>query len=157
MNNSILYFADPTDRWCRDTCTAANYLFGNNDTQTCETECIDYESYADHIHPNRYCIADCTDENVTNNTSTTADDVIILYYRNNYTKTCVVSMDCPYNYFADNITKDCVSDCPLNGTNKTWGHRPTKTCVTICYGSLWGDDSTGIALCIPLCPSLPPK
>jgi hypothetical protein len=27
----------------------------------------------------------------------------------------------------------------------------------MCYGSLWGDDSTGIALCVPLCPSLPPK
>ena len=40
INNSILYFADPTDRWCRDTCsdspTATVPLFGNNDTLTCE-------------------------------------------------------------------------------------------------------------------------
>jgi hypothetical protein len=65
-------------------------------------------------------------------------------------------MDCPVNYFADNSTKDCVRLCP-NNTNQTWGHYPTKTCVIICYGNLWSDESTGIPLCIPLCPALPPK
>lgn len=42
INNSIIYFADPTDRWCRDTCDTGNDLYGNNDTQTCETDCIDF-------------------------------------------------------------------------------------------------------------------
>ena len=95
-----------------DTCNASHNLFGNNKTRNCEKQCVDRDSYADHIHPNRYCAEECT-----NNGD-------ILYYRNNYTKTCVLSTDCPDNYFGDNSTKFCVSKCPIisNGTTQTWGH-----------------------------------
>lgn len=65
-------------------------------------------------------------------------------------------MDCPTNYFGDNVTKNCVEMCPINGS-QTWGHRPTKTCVIKCYGPLWGDASTGRGLCVDICPSLPMK
>ena len=33
----------------------------------------------------------------------------------------------------------------------------TKKCVTSCYGTLWGDASTGIPLCVSQCPSVPAK
>jgi len=54
---------------------------------------------------------------------------------------------------------NCVAKCPKTSSNtvQTWGHRDTQTCVTQCYGSLWGDTSTKIPLCIPLCPSVPAK
>ncbi len=33
--NQTIYFADPTKRWCVDTCNVSHDLFGNNLTQTC--------------------------------------------------------------------------------------------------------------------------
>ena len=145
INNSILYFADSTDRWCRDTCTGPD-LFGNNDTQTCVETCLDFESFADFVNPYRFCIADCLDS---------ATDI---YYRNNYSKTCVLSTDCPDTpdlYFGDNHTHYCVRKCPIVDGEQTWGHEDTQTCVDYCYGSLWGDDTTGVPLCVSLCPALP--
>lgn len=109
INNSILYFADTTDRRCRDTCTGPT-LFGNNETQTCELKCIDFESFADSNSYNRYCAKECND---------TATQ---LFYRNNYTKVCVVPDDCPDGYFADNHTKYCVAKCPIVDGVQTWGH-----------------------------------
>jgi len=51
-----------------------------------------------------------------------------------------------------------VAKCPIVNVNQqTWGHISTQTCVSKCYGSLWGDASTGIPLCINLCPSVPAK
>ena len=110
INNSIIYYADPTDRWCKDTCDSGNDLYGNNDTQTCESTCIDFESFADAQHPKRFCIAKCT--------NTLTD----LYYRNNFTKICVVSTDCPTDYFGDNSTEYCVAKCPFWNSSQTWGH-----------------------------------
>ena len=143
INDSVLYFADPTLRWCKATCNATGDYYGNNDTQTCEQECIDFESFADAQHPNRFCIGVCT------------NTVGQIYYRNNETKVCVVPMDCQTDYFADNISEYCVRKCPKNGSTQTWGHPPTKTCVEKCYGPLWGDDTTGIPKCIIKCPALP--
>ena len=57
-------------------------------------------SFADAQHPNRFCIEWCTDNSD-------------LYYRNNYTKVCVRSTDCPEDYFGDNSTKACVAKCPV--------------------------------------------
>lgn len=86
------YFADPTKRWCVTTCNASHNLFGNNNTLECVLKCVDIDSYADAQHPNRFCIKMCTDVG------------LVQYYRNNFTKTCVVSTGCPANYFADNNT-----------------------------------------------------
>jgi hypothetical protein len=65
-------------------------------------------------------------------------------------------MDCPTDYFADNLTKNCVAKCPVKNGSQTWGNQPTKTCITKCYSSRWADLSTGIPLCVVLCPELPP-
>ncbi len=45
--------------------------------------------------------------------------------------TCVISTDCQVGWFADNSTKFCVPKCPIinNGTQQTWGHIATRTCV----------------------------
>jgi hypothetical protein len=145
VNNSILYFADPTVRWCVETCDGGINTYGNNNTQTCERECIDFESFADYIHPNRFCIQNCT------------NDGLDIYYRNNYTKRCTMAMGCPTNYFGDNATSDCVANCSIVNGQHTWGHIATMTCVTQCYGSLWGDNSTGLPICVSLCPSVPPR
>lgn len=66
-------------------------------------------------------------------------------------------MSCSTDYFGDNVTKDCVAKCPVNNSAQTWGHQPTKTCVLKCYNSQWGDASTGVPLCVSLCPVLPAK
>ena len=64
--------------------------------------------------------------------------------------------DCQDDYFADNISEYCVRKCPKDDTGaQTWGHVSTKTCIEKCYGSLWGDDTTGIPLCVVKCPALP--
>lgn len=47
--------------------------------------------------------------------------------------------------------------CPIVNSNQTWGHRSSHTCVRECYGLVWGDASSGIALCVTECPSVPPK
>lgn len=132
------------------TCNTTANLYGNNNTRTCEHKCLDINSYADAQSSYRYCAQTCT--NLTGPPA-------IFYYRNNFTKICVISTDCPDNYFADNTTMNCVAKCPNinNLTTQTWGHIATQTCVNQCYGSLWGDASTGIPLCIPLCPSVPAK
>ena len=108
----VIYFADPTLRWCVAKCNESHLLFGNNKTQTCVTKCIDPDSYADFIHPNRFCNIRCTDDLIND----------ILYYRNNYTKTCVISKNCPTNYFGDNSTDMCVAKCPIVNGGQTWGH-----------------------------------
>lgn len=100
---------------------------------------------------NRFCHSNCTDP-VNPTTS-----VVTLYYRNNFTKVCVISTGCPANYFGDNSTDFCVKYCPIVSTQQTWGHISTQTCVNQCYGNLWGDASTGVPLCIAKCPSLPAK
>lgn len=74
--------------------------------------------------------------------------------------TCVISTGCPINYFGDNSTAYCVKKCskiPNNSTNsttnttKTWGYYPTQTCVALCLPNTFGDDSSGIPLCVSLC------
>jgi hypothetical protein len=69
--------------------------------------------------------------------------------------TCVVSTGCDPAYFADNLTAYCVSKCPkvTSPTNaslkvQTWGYRPTQTCVELCPSPTYGDDSSGIPLCV---------
>ena len=150
--SSVKYFADPTKRWCVTTCNASQLLFGNNKTLTCELKCLDIDSWADAQHVNRFCHSNCTDPV---NAVTSA---VTLYYRNNFTKICVISTACPNGHFGDNSTDFCVKVCPIiNSIQQTWGHIATQTCVSQCYGSLWGDTSTGIPVCISLCPSVPAK
>lgn len=147
--SNVKYFADPTLRWCVTTCNASHSLFGNNKTLTCEPKCIDSDSFADAVHTNRFCNSECVD-------NTTAGG-IVLFYRNTFTKTCVISTACPAEYFGDNSTDSCVGKCPVVNGVETWGHKATQTCVQKCYGSLWGDNSTGIRLCVSLCPKVPAK
>lgn len=143
----MIYFADPSTRQCTATCssTANPALFGNNNTQFCVSKCIDADSYADAQSTHRYCISTCAWVGAT------------IYYRNKYTKICVLSSGCPTNYFGDNSTLDCVFSCPRVNGNQTWGYYPTRTCLQECYASTWGDASTGLALCVGICPTVPPK
>jgi len=152
-DTGTLYYADWHIRWCIPTCQNYNATyseFGNNSTQTCETKCLDNNSFADAQSPRRYCIALCTN---------TATD---LYYRNNFTMTCVRSTGCNSAYFGDNLTAYCVNKCPKvpSAANasilvQTWGYRPTQTCVELCLPATFGDDSSGIPLCVSLCAEFP--
>lgn len=102
------------------------------------------------MSPSRYCIALCTNSVVGNITT--------LYYRNNFTSTCVISTGCNITDFADNSSAYCVEKCPIvpNATGtQTWGYIPTQTCVALCLPTTFGDNSTGIPLCVSLCPTLP--
>ncbi len=124
IQNGTVYYAQIHYRWCIPTCTVGQLEFGNNETQTCEKDCLDNNSFADAISPRRYCIALCT--------NAVSGAVTTLYYRNNYTKTCVISTGCSKDYFGDNITAYCVKKCskvPNNTGVQSWGYIPTKTCV----------------------------
>ena len=91
-------------------------------------------------------------------TNAVAGAVTTLYYRNNYTKTCVISTGCSKDYFGDNITAYCVKKCskvPNNTGVQSWGYVPTKTCVSLCLPTTFGDDSSGVPLCVSLCPEYP--
>jgi hypothetical protein len=150
-----LYYADIHLRWCIPTCLVYNASleeFGNNNTQTCEQSCLDNNSYADAQSPRRYCIAVCTNTVISGTTT--------LYYRNNFTMTCVVSTGCNTTYFGDNYTAYCVDKCPIipsnaSNTTQTWGYRPTQTCVALCLPTTFGDSSSGIPLCVSLCAEFP--
>ena len=157
-NNGTYFYADEHIRWCIDRCVHYNASvseYGNNSTQTCEAECLDRNSYADAQNPWRFCIDVCT--------WTTTDK----YYRNNQTGICVVSTGCSgtfnystsnsyeQTYFADNLTLYCVQKCPNVSGTPTWGYFPTQTCVALCYGDTWGDNSTGRPICVSLCAEYP--
>ncbi len=139
ITTTIYYYADRQTGKCTLTCTAASALptidtYGNNSTQTCEANCIDIGSYADVVGIMRYCISLCT-----NIVSTSIPPVITYYYRNNQTKQCVLSTGCPYDnvkdlyQFGDNSTLYCQAACPIINSVQSWGYRPTRTCVAMCY------------------------
>lgn len=152
--NGTYFYADVHIRWCIPNCINYNSTFnefGNNSTQTCETECLDRNAFADAQTPRRFCIDVCTWVGS------------VKYYRNNQTGICVVSTSCTgtFNYsasttytelyFADNYTLYCVQKCPNISGVPSWGYLPTLTCVALCYGNTWGDNSTGVPLCVSLC------
>lgn len=95
-------FADYKTRLCVYTCPAdfgPAGTWGDNFTNTCVQRCPT-GTYGDAQHPNRHCVAECTD-------GTFADDLSM---------TCV--SECPSSppYFADLVNKKCVRVCP----NNTW-------------------------------------
>jgi Na+-translocating ferredoxin:NAD+ oxidoreductase RNF subunit RnfB len=63
--------------------------------------------------------------------------------------------------FGDNTTRDCLSNC----TNDEFGDPTSRSCLTQCpddgdqSGSItenyYGDKSTGVNLCVAVCPSTP--
>jgi hypothetical protein len=58
-------------------------------------------------------------------------------------------------YFADNFTLYCVQKCPNITGVPSWGYVPTLTCVALCFTETYGDNSTGIPLCVSLCSEYP--
>ena len=56
-------FADGLSRICVARCPQVNGVhdtFGNNDTMICEPKCTQPNAYGDPQHPNRYCVAVCS-------------------------------------------------------------------------------------------------
>ena len=74
---------------------------------------------------------------------------------------CVISSNCPLSpsmTFGDNTTRTCLSNC----TNNQFGDPNSRNCVIQCpklavtgTEHYYGDKSTGINLCITICPSMP--
>lgn len=77
---------------------------------------------------------------------------------------CVTSLNCPNvplspsMTFGDNATRSCQANC----TNDTFGDPTLRNCVSQCLKSsqtgtehYYGDKSTGINLCVTVCPSTP--
>jgi hypothetical protein len=72
--------------------------------------------------------------------------------------TCVISLACPISpslTFGDNSTRQCSSNC----SNGKYGDPTSRNCVTQCPNNIqtgtstyYGDKSTGINLCITICP-----
>lgn len=69
------YYADPTTRLCVLACNASGNYFGNNKTKTCETTCLDFQSYAEAQSSYRVCIDRCL-------------SLPSVLYANNFTKKC---------------------------------------------------------------------
>lgn len=74
---------------------------------------------------------------------------------------CVTSSNCPTTpslTFGDNSTRSCLSNC----SNNEFGDPTSRNCVTQCPGLIvtgtehyYGDLSTGINLCVTVCPAMP--
>lgn len=131
------YYADTlTNRECVQTCATPN--FGNNNTRTCESVCLDYNSFGDYQDPNRRCVAVCSFSPVK-------------LFANSFTHLCVVSTACPADYYGDNNTKTCVNNC----ASPSFGDPVTRYCVVQCQNAYFGDSSTGYRLCKTNCPDVP--
>lgn len=75
--------------------------------------------------------------------------------------TCVTAANCPTTptmTFGDTFTRSCVSFC----SNSYWGDPTSRNCIAQCYNvsttgtsRYYGDSSTGQYICVVICPSLP--
>ncbi len=61
------------------------------------------------------------------------------YFADNYTKRCV--FNCPINLmtYSDKVSRRCVSQCPEVGINgvRTYADDSTKRCVEVCPDKPW--------------------
>jgi len=137
---TTLWYADPTNRQCVRTCSAANGYFGNNNTKTCVSKCIDVDSYADDQSTYRVCAALCS-------------ATPLFYYANNETKVCGISTACPTNYYGENTTQTCMAYCPT-GTF-AYATASVRICIDVCLPPTVGDTSSGHGVCVNLCPTVP--
>ena len=77
-------------------------------------------------------------------------------FRDFTTKKCVNSCPIAKKLFADSLVKSCVYNC-TPGTY-AYDNVPTdnnKTCVSVCPGVYFADNSTGYGLCVLKCPEDP--
>ena len=135
-----------TDCPDRTTIVGGRDLYGDPLTKTCEPKCIQPLTWADS--QTRDCQSPCS-------------ALPIPTYSENFNMRCVTAMNCPTTpsmTFGDNTTRSCVSNC----SNGKFGHPLDRNCLTQCPSQAitttehyYGDKSTGINLCVTVCPSTP--
>lgn len=138
---------DPTANKCVSICpdnSATNTtLYGNMVTKTCviATSCPNNTYASDD---SQTCVEKCP-----NNSYAYQKNCIYFcpngYYINYANQKCVLPVNCPINYYADNQTTSCLARC----SNGTFGDATTRTCITMCYGINFADPLTG--LCSSTC------
>ena len=68
------------------------------------------------------------------------------YYANNDTHMCVVSTGCTVvggiQYVADNLTKECISECPDQNVILNYADMNKKLCVAVCPHDYFGYNAT---------------
>ena len=65
--------------------------------------------------------------------------------------TCVTIKNCSTDYYADNATFECESDC--TDTYLQYADPISRECVAVCELGYYGyNESVGVGICSPRCP-----
>ena len=143
-------FADMVKYLCVAVCPTGYYGF--NSTLECQTQCknpvtnLFDGSFADPQL--RICVIICS-------------DVPMSTFGENITYTCVEAKYCPSLTWAEVTVynRQCRPICPPPNTNskgnaQMYAENLTSSCVTQCPTYSYADLSTGVGLCVYVCPSL---
>lgn len=74
------------------------------------------------------------------------------HYANPTNRKCVAGGTCPSTpipYFSDDTTNLCVANCPAN----YFADSTTRRCLVYCSNGTFGDDSSGVGICVLVCPN----
>ena len=149
INSSYINYADLNKKLCVARCPHG--YFGQNDTLNCQTTCT---------YPNASTYDGSFADPQTNICMDICTAAPISTFGENATYTCVEPYASPNNTWAEAkvSSRKCVNPCPAasstHGTPQTFGDNLTHTCVAACPTYTFADLSTGIGLCVYICPNL---
>lgn len=156
-------YGDNATHLCTTFCTSGTYADNFTGTRTCVSVCPGaYDSYGDP--DTRSCLLHCVTPLTWANSLTHMCEYTCTgtRYAEDLTRTCVVALDCPTvpaYLFGDSNTWHCVESCLYTNSAVEWADNTTRTCVTQCPNTtntrFYGDDSTGVPICVTTCPISP--
>jgi hypothetical protein len=150
-SNATIKYADNITGNCESVCTSPMYGMNSSSAPVCMYQCPTGSFAKDGI---RICVLNCGvgfyGDPVTRKCY--SDPLLCSdgYYANSITNLCVLPIACQTvatHYFAQNLTKTCVSQCltPNYGDSQLW------TCIAVCNNTSFGENTT--RLCLTGCSS----
>lgn len=161
-NNGSCVQRCPLDLWadnltvlCTSRCSPLTYGLNYTDTSVtpnvnygiCKSECpsLQYARDTDNI-----CVPNCEDglwgNNDTNRCVTSPYDCPNGTYADNGTHMCVLSVHCSIiggiQHVADNISRECLPQCPPQTVVYNWADMAKLLCVAICPHGYYGFNSS---------------
>lgn len=137
-NGTFVYFADNSTRMCVLVCPDFPDFYGDNATQSCVYNCPNIT--VRDPQGNRRCV------NIT-----TCSVSPLFLYGDAVKNLCVTALNCSDGYYADNITHQCIDDCP--GPILFYADNVTKQCVSLCQLGWYALNVTaGRGICSLNCP-----
>lgn len=144
-------YAEKTSRYCVARCFGNPQTFAYFDDLACVYSCKALGLYADNS--SNYCVAfdNCSRANNSYSDPISGNCVYFcpegLYAEDtNFTCTSFCAIG-----FADNLTRRCVSDCPVS--EETFADSTTSTCVKVCPDGWFARNDTQICVEYNNCPT----